>query len=84
MMKRKSTTIDQGSSSNKVTRVVTRSVVEQFNWREKCFIYGQLCFKDKKHTERSNFVPASTLPIRENILNLCSQRNDNWTEEVRI
>ena len=51
-LKRKST--DQGSSSSKVAKVVTRSAINIFNWKENCFICGQLCFKDNKHPERSN------------------------------
>ena len=75
---------DQGSSSSKVAKVVTRSAINIFNWKENCFICGQLCFKDNKHPERSNVVLVATLPIREKILNVCSQRNDKWAEEVRL
>ena len=61
-----------------------RSVIKKFNWKENCFICGQLYFKNNKHPERNDCVLVATLPIRDTILNVCSQQKDKWAEEMRM
>ena len=39
---------------------------------------------DDKHRSRSDVRSIETIPFRDKLLQLCNERNDRWSNEVRI
>ena len=46
------------------------------------FFCGNVCAEDKKHPDRKKFQKAATLPFRTKLLEMCSQRMDDWKREA--
>ena len=54
-----------------------------FYWKRDCFIYGKLAVADG-HPDRIDVQVVSTIPFRENLLQICHERNDAWSSEVEV
>ena len=63
----------------KVAKVDTRlSVGSTFTWKKDCFLCEKPCAIDTKHFNRSDCHQVTTLPFKNKILEVCSERDDNW------
>ena len=81
VLKRKS---DPDSSSGIVKKVIKRSDVIHFKWKECCLFCGDICEDDVKHLDRNKVRKLMTLSFKETVLEACSRRsNDEWTEELK-
>ena len=59
------------------------SLPNVFDWRRDCFLCGKEAVIDVRHPGRKQKVfQVRTLPFREKILQLCKERNDQWSSEV--
>ena len=76
-LKRKNTG-GECSKKMKLPRLLTRSNIDKFKWKENCFFCGKVCVEDKKHPDRKKFQKAATLPFRTKVLEMCLQRMDDW------
>ena len=52
----------------------TRQSIEIFDWKKQCFYCGKDAIKDTKHSNRNIVHIATTLPFRNNVLNLCEKK----------
>ena len=56
--------------------------MDTFKWKENCFLCGKVALNDPKHPDRGKIVEARTLELKDNIISLCKQRNDEWAEAI--
>ena len=55
-----------------------------FYWKTDCFICGKLAVADARHPDRIDVLVVSTILFRENLLQICHERNDAWSSEVEV
>ena len=68
----------------KVAKVDTRLAVgSTFTWKKDCFLCEKPCAIDPKHFNRSDCHQVTSLPFKNKILEVCSERDDNWGLEVQ-
>ena len=54
-----------------------------FNWKECCFICGNKVSLDNRHCGREAVIQARTLTLKQRMLKICEERNDDWATEVK-
>lgn len=59
-----------------------RSSSLPFNWKEDCMLCGKSAIHDTRHPERQRVHKVSTIPMRCNLLECCTERGDLWACEV--
>lgn len=67
----------------KIPKVVTRSNVTDFDWIENCLYCTEKCIDQSKHPDRSKFRKVCTLPFKDSILKVCTERDDEWAADVK-
>lgn len=55
-----------------------------FYWKRDCFIYCKQTLADARHPDRIDVQMVTTIPFHENLLQICHERNDAWSSEVKI
>jgi len=70
----------QASESNK--RKSLRSSAVSFDWKQHCFICGEVAQVDVKHPDRSHVTRVESLTIHNRMKELCAKRNDQLGEDV--
>ena len=60
-----------------------RSTGSGFDWKMNCFLCTKYAEVDPRHLDRGDAVQARTLPIRQNFLDQCNLRNDQWAITVK-
>jgi len=55
-----------------------------FNWKEDCMLCGKCAVVDTCHPDRAQIKVVTTLPMRDNILEQCSKKGDDWASTVKI
>ena len=60
-----------------------RSSQLNFDWKQKCLFCCQYA-NDDKHRSRSDVRSVETIPFRYKPLQVCNERSDSWSNEVRI
>ena len=53
-----------------------------FKWKESCFLCGKVALKDPKHPDHDKIAEARTIKLKNNIISLCKQRNDEWAGAI--
>ena len=81
--KRRILTVKENRETKKTRRSFTL-----FNWKENCFFCGSSCVNDVKNPSRRDWHIASTLQMRQNILDTCTSRleknaSDEWALQVQ-
>jgi len=46
-------------------------------------LYGKCAVVDTRHPDRAQVKVVTTLPMRDNILEQCSRRGDDWASTVQ-
>ena len=59
-----------------------RSATAPFNWKEDCLLCTKPAIVDTRHPHRQHVHRVSTIPMRHNLLERCSERGDQWASEV--
>jgi len=57
--------------------------MDTFDWKESCFICGNKASLDTRHPNRETVVQVRTLVLKESMIKVCEERNDNWATEVK-
>ena len=63
-----------GNDSDAVEAKSLRSSSSSFDWKFNCFFCEELCVEDSRHHDRCDYRVASTLEIRESVLQMCRKR----------
>ena len=61
-----------------------RSSLPLFEWKTHCFFCAEFAAVDKRHPDRSDIHSVTTLPFREKLMQVCEQRNNEWSSAVQI
>ena len=54
-----------------------------FDWKANCFICSKQAIIDIRHKDRNDVQEVRTLQICTNVLQICNQRNDEFTRSVQ-
>lgn len=57
-----------------------RSIEQQFNFVENCLF----CASDIQERKPKQYRRVETLGMKQSILDICNQRNDSWSDAVRV
>ena len=68
----------------KIPKVVTRSNVTDFDWTKNCLYCTEKCVDQSKHPNRSKFRKVCTLPFKDSILKVCTERDDEWAADLKF
>ena len=63
-----------------------RSIMEPFSWKTCCFLCSKEAERDSKHPNRKQIFNVTLIPFRNQVLEHCWNRNDEWANivETRI
>ena len=58
------------------------SFLSRWTYLNGCFLCGKVALKDLKHPDSDKISEARTIKLKNNIISLCKQRNDEWTGAI--
>jgi hypothetical protein len=73
----------QGSQEDDICRKKVLRSSGVFDFKQQCFFCAETAVYDCKHPERNPVCHVATLQIRNNVLDYCLLRNDQWGLQVR-
>ena len=76
--------LPEQSAYSDVVKHQLRSTQLDFEWKKQCFFCCEYIVKDSRNPTRTAVRSVETLPFRENLLQTCNERHDDWSKEVCI
>ena len=70
-------------AAHEVQPKVLRSATVSFDWKQHCFLCGQSAVGVSGRPLQGEVSSAMTIELRDNLLKICSDRNDEWSIEVQ-